>query len=340
MTDPDGNRQTRRYRILNLEPDGYSEQARQMLQSVGEINEGPLRRAELLARLSEYEVLIVRLGHQIDREMLDAGARLKVVVSATTGLDHIDLDATQARDIAVLSLRGEQAFLRGITATAEHTWGLLLSLMRRIPEAVQSVLAGRWDRDAYKGCDLAGKRMGIVGLGRLGRQVAEYGAAFRMNVAAYDPNITDWPVSVERRQSLSDLLADTDVLSIHVNLHRGTVKLIGKSELARLPNGAVLLNTSRGQVVDEEALHDALVSGHLRGAAIDVLADERCEEKRQRSNLIVYAKGHHNLLITPHLGGATSEAMRKTELFMANKLVQFLHSSQVSVSSHTQKRTA
>lgn len=327
MTDAHGNGHQPHYRVLNLEPDGYSMDARRKLESVADIDDGPFARNELLARLREYDVLIVRLGHQIDREVFDCGPRLKAVVSATTGLDHIDLESARARGVTVLSLRGEVAFLRSITATAEHTWGLLLALMRRIPEAVESVRAGRWDRDAYKGSDLAGKRLGIVGLGRLGRQVAEYGAAFRMSVAAYDPHTAEWPAFVERKPSLHELLADTDVCSIHVSLHPGTVNLIGKPELERLPKGAVLVNTSRGQVLDEDALYDALVSGHLRGAALDVLADERTVERRRANPLIAYTKRHHNLLITPHLGGATTEAMRATELFMAEKLLQLLQSS-------------
>ena len=175
------------YRILNLEPEGYCREARAVLERLGEISDGPLCRRELLERISAYDILIVRLHHQIDQEVFEAGKNLKAIVSATTGLDHIDLVTAEARNLPVLSLRGEQTFLSTITATAEHTWGLLLALMRRIPEAIDSVQAGLWNRDALKGHDLEGKRLGIVGFGRLGRQVAMYGSAFRMRVAAYDP---------------------------------------------------------------------------------------------------------------------------------------------------------
>ena len=313
------------YRILNLEPEGYCGEARAVLGRLGEINDGPLCRRELLERLSAYDILIVRLRHQIDREVFEAGKNLKAIVSATTGLDHIDLETAEARNVPVLSLKGEQTFLSSITATAEHTWGLLLALMRRIPEAIDSVQAGQWNRDALKGRDLEGKRLGIVGFGRLGRQVATYGSAFRMRVAAYDPFIETWQTAVLRKPSLPELLADSDVLTIHVNLHPGAVNLIGRAELAALPGGAVLVNTSRGQILDEAALLDALVSGRLSGAALDVLADERRHDIRSNNPLLTYAKHHHNLLITPHIGGATHEAMCKTEVFMAHKLTQFLH---------------
>ncbi len=320
-------------RILNLEPKGYCDEARMLLEGLGEVMNGPLSREALLDSLADYDILIVRLAHQIDKEVLDAGPRLKVIVSATTGLDHIDLKEAEARQIGVLSLQGEEEFLRNITATAEMTWALLLALMRRIPEAVRSVHAGEWNRDAFKGRDLAGKRLGIVGLGRVGRQVATFGSAFRMSVAAYDPGVTYWPPTVQRKLSLGGLLRDTDVLSVHVNLHPGTVGLIGRQELSWLPKGSVLLNTSRGDVVDDEALVEALTSGHLHGAAIDVVPQERREDKRRTSRLIAYSAAHANLLITPHVAGATHEAMRKTEVFMAHKLLDFFTTSQVGAMS-------
>ncbi len=314
-----------RYQILNLEPQGYSADARAVLATLGTVHDGPFQRRELLDRISAYDVLIVRLGHQIDQEVLDAGKHLKVIVSATTGLDHIDLEAAQARGIVVMSLKGEQSFLSSITATAEHTWGLLLALVRRITEACDSVKAGYWDRDAFKGHDLAGKRLGIVGLGRLGKQVAAYGAVFRMSVNAFDPRLDVWPETVMRRLSLRDLAAESDVLSLHVHLAPDTVGLVGKAELEALPRGAVLLNTSRGHILDEGALLEALESGHLAGAALDVLTGERSVDRRQDHPLLAYARRNRNLLITPHIGGATHEAMARTEIFMAHKLADRLH---------------
>lgn len=324
LDSENGTMTSPRCRILNLEPEGYCEEAQEVIESIGDVSDGPLSRQALLDQVSDYEIMIVRLGHQIDREVIKAGRKLKAIVSATTGLDHIDLEAARAQNVTIISLRGEETFLRSITATAEHTCALLLALMRRIPEAVESVRSGQWDRDSLKGRDLADKRLGIVGLGRVGRQVAGYGAAFKMEVAAYDPHVTDWLAIVQRKNSLQDLLAESDVLSLHVNLHPGTLNLIGKAELAWLPPGSVLINTSRGEVVDEEALTQALVSGHLQGAAVDVLHHERSNQQRQSSPLMLYAKDHHNLLMTPHLGGATCEAMKKTEIFMAQKLAEFV----------------
>lgn len=310
--------------ILNVEPLGYSEEARGLLRQVGELVEMPFCRAELLAQLRDYDVLIVRLAHQIDHEVIDAGPRLKAIVSATTGLDHIDVDYAASKGIAVLSLRGEIDFLRTISATAEHTWALLLSLLRRIPGACAAVQAGEWDRDAYRGHELDGKCLGIMGLGRLGHKIARYGQAFNMQVIAYDPFASEWVDGVERCTGLADFLRRSDVLTIHVPLNPETTHLIDAAALALLPPGAVLINTSRGEVVDETALIHALESGHLLGAALDVITHERDPYRRQNGPLLAYARTHDTLLITPHVAGATYESMAKTELFMARKLVDFL----------------
>lgn len=312
-------------RILNIEPFNYSPEARAILQQLGEVTEAPLDRHELIGRLVDYDVLIVRLAQQIDREVIDAGQRLKVIVTATTGLDHIDVSYARAQGIAVLSLRGEMAFLRTITATAEHTWALLLALVRHIPAAAAAVQLGGWDRDAFRGHDLADKRLGILGLGRIGEKVARYGLAFAMKVLAYDPVARDWPEYVTPCASMEELLTQSDVLAVHVPLTAETQNLIGSRELALLPPGALLLNTARGEVLDETALVQALLSGQLAGAALDVIAHEREVEQRNNGLLLNYARTHDNLLITPHLGGATYESMAKTEVFMAQKLTNFLN---------------
>ena len=307
-------------RILNAEPDNYSPEARQILTSIGELVEKRLSQAELRQWVSDFDVVIVRLGLAINREAIEAGHRLRAIVTATTGFDHIDVQFAEARGIAVLSLKGETEFLRTVPATAEHTWALLLALMRRVPQAVESVRAGEWNRDHFLGNDLCGRRLGIVGLGRIGEIVARYGLAFGMQVAAFDPYRSNWPPDVQRCSTLDELLRRLDVLSLHVPLNAETRHMIGKRELALLTPGTVLVNTARGAVLDEAALVDALSQGHLAGAALDVIDEERDAAKRRNSRLLAYAREHSNLLITPHIGGATVESMQRTELFMAEKL--------------------
>lgn len=307
-------------RILNAEPLNYSEHAKRVLRQIGELHERSLTREELLAILPEYDVLIVRLGFQVDRSLIDAGSRLKVIVTATTGLDHIDISYAQNKGIDILSLRGETEFLRSIPATAEHTWALLLSLVRYIPSAFASVCQSEWRRDSFRGRDLCGKRLGIVGLGRIGEKMARYGIAFQMQVIAWDPYRQDWMGGVDRKASLNELLGSVDILTLHVPLTSETKHMIGHREIGLLPAGAFLVNTSRGAVIEEIALLEALENGHLAGAALDVMEIERRQMNIGQNPLLRYARDHSNLLITPHIGGATVESMEKTELFMANKL--------------------
>jgi D-3-phosphoglycerate dehydrogenase len=312
------------FHILNVEPLDYAAEARMLLEDLGTLIEKEMSRSELLEELYNYDVLIVRLAHQIDRKIIDAGRRLKAIVSATTGLDHIDVAYARTRKIAVLSLQGEVSFLRSVSATAEHTWALLLSLLRWIVPASSAVNHGEWNRDAFRGHELNGKRLGIVGLGRIGEKVARYAQVFGMEVAAYDPFTANRLDDVWCAPILTDLLERSDVLSLHVPLTNETRGMIGAVELALLPAGALLINTSRGQLIDEVALVQALDRGHLAGAALDVLADERHADRRLNSPLLAYASKHNNLLITPHIGGATYESMAKTEVFMARKLKEFL----------------
>ena len=313
-----------RPRILNAEPDRYSSRARATLDEVADVTEEALDRDALLRALPEYDALIVRLGHQVDASLLAAGPQLRVVATATTGLDHIDLEAAKDNGVEVLSLRGESDFLRGVVATAEHTWALLLALLRRIPLASAAVKKGRWDRDAFRGQELDGKRLGIVGLGRIGEQVARYGQAFGMEVCAYDSYREVWPSDLTRMSTLEALLESSDVLAIHVPSNEDTRGMFGRRELSLLPTGAVIVNTARGAVLDGAAVVDSVTSGRLAGAAVDVVEGETSADGVGSDPLVLAARATDRILVTPHIGGATFESMEKTEIFMAGKLATFL----------------
>jgi D-3-phosphoglycerate dehydrogenase len=220
----------------------------------------------------------------------------------------------------VVSLKGEVEFLRSVRATAELTVALAFALMRRIPNAVQSVRSGEWDRDLFRGHELFGKTVGIVGLGRLGTLAAGYFKAFGMNVLGYDIR-SDFPVKVaDRVATLTELLQRSDVVTLHVAYDLSTRHLIGKPQIDTMPSHAVLINTSRGGVVDETALLSALQHGRIAGAALDVLDGE--PDINKNHPLIEYATKHDNLLITPHVGGNTVESFIKTEMFLAEKVVE------------------
>jgi len=309
--------------ILNAEPLEYSDEARSILQDIGTVDEFHHTRDSLIQCIQDYEVLIVRLGLSIDQDIIQAASKLKVIVTATTGLDHIDLEFAKKRNIEVLSLQGETEFLRSIPATAEHTWALLLSLVRKIPPAFYDVCHHKWDRDKFRGNDLYQKNLGILGLGRIGEKVAKYGLAFGMRVSAYDPYRSNWKTGIKRVYSLENLLKGSDVLTIHVPLNDETLYMIGLNELLLLPESAYIVNTSRGKILDEGGLLQVLENGKIAGAALDVISEER-EKSLGTDNLINYARENTNLLITPHIGGATVESMAMTEIFMARKLKNHL----------------
>jgi D-3-phosphoglycerate dehydrogenase len=315
-------------RILNIEPSNYSESARAEIEKLGEVIETHGSREDLLRLLPDFEVLIVRLGHKIDREVLEKGKRLKAIVTATTGLNHIDTEAAEKLGIRILSLKGETAFLRNVTATAELTWGLILNLMRKIPEAHNHVVSGGWQRDLFRGKDLKNRALGVVGYGRLGKIVAEYGKAFRMRILATDPHAQSAPRWV-RLFSLESLLRDADIVSLHVSLSPETVRFFGREEFRSMKPGAFFINTSRGELVDEEALLEALRSKKLGGAALDVLSGETSGTPGwlKAHPLRKYAEVSENLILTPHVGGGTEDSMAETELFMARKLTDLLKRS-------------
>lgn len=313
---------SRRWRVRIAEPDDFTEEAVRILQAVADVTLQPCDSSSLADALAGCDVFWFRLGHQIREDVLPPrGSGCRVVASAVTGLDHIDLDACERRGIDVVSLRGEVDFLKNVRATAELSVGLAMALMRRIPAASLSVLRGGWDRDQFRGYELYGKTAGIVGMGRLGRLVAGYFRAFGMEVLGTDPR-DDYPTEAAERVDLAELLERADVVSVHVALGPSTERLIGAPELAKMPPHAVVVNTSRGGIVDDEALLEALRAGGLAGAALDVIAGE--PHIGIDHPLVRYARDHDNLLLVPHIGGCTHESLRNTEVFLANKVVEAL----------------
>lgn len=306
--------------IVVTESDGFSPAAADLLRQFGKLVLAEVDRAGLLQAVAEADALWVRLRHQIDAEVLTAAPRLRVIATPTTGLDHVDLKEAHRRGIRVLSLRGETEFLKEVRATAELTVSLILALLRHVPAAVEHVVRGGWDRDRFRGRELFGKTAGIVGYGRLGTIVARYLCAFDMRVLAVDPHrpATAADPGVEL-VSFDDLLSLADVVSLHVNLCERTRGFWGKEEFARMKRGAWFINTARGELVDQAALLEALRSGQLGGAALDVVSGERRARMRDHP-LVAYARRYPNLLITPHIGGCTEESMEKTEFFLAQKL--------------------
>lgn len=264
------------------------------------------------------EGMVVRLGLTVDGDFIDQFPSLKWLATATTGLTHIDLDACTNQRINVFSLRDCSDKIQGVTSTPELAFGLILSLLRNIPAAHNSVVEdARWDRDSFRGSQIKGKCLGIVGLGRTGKRLATYAEAFDMEVIAYDPYIDDEDFGQAESVTLDELLGRADIVSIHVVLNDETTGMIGTDELSRLKPGAYIVNTSRGQVVDEDALTSALRSGHVAGVGTDVLCSENTDRGIVSSPLYEAAVNGLPVVITPHIGGCTLEAMQFTEQCLA-----------------------
>jgi D-3-phosphoglycerate dehydrogenase len=311
-----------RRRILLAEPADFSPAALAILERNAEVVAEPRDADGMRRALNEFDAIWFRLGHRITAEMLGAGTRCRLLATPVTGLDHIDLEACARQGVRVVSLRGEVDFLRTVRATAELTVALMLGLMRRLVPAAGHVAGGGWNRDEFRGHELHGKVLGIVGMGRLGQIVAGYADAFGMDVIGFDPR-PDYPaVRGRRADSLDDLLRESQIVSLHVSYGPSTRRLIGAREFALMRPDAVLINTARGGVIDEAALLRALDEQGIAGAALDVLADEPAIGTDHP--LVRYAGRRDNLLLTPHIGGNTTESFEKTEVFLAGRVVAAL----------------
>ncbi len=309
--------------ILNAEPKNFSPEALKILRTCGDVTSHSFSQAELSRRVKSYDVLWVRLGLCVNQNVLRHASKLKVIVTPTTGLDHIDLEAARRKGIQVLSLKGETHFLKTLSATAEHTWALILALMRRLPWAYQDVLNGGWDRDRFVGCQLKTKKLGILGFGRIGRLVARYAAAFDMKVGFYDPKVKQSGKTVVRFSSLKSFLKWLDILTVHISSSPKSAGFLNKRNLKWLRRRSWVINTSRGEVLDEKVLIELLKKKKIVGAAVDVLCAETRVWKKNHP-LVAYARKHSNLIVTPHLGGATMESMAQAEIFMAHRLACWL----------------
>ena len=314
-------------KILNAESSDYSQEAYSLLLSLGTVNQSDLTRKSLIKLVSGFDVLIVRLRNYIDKEIIDQAVNLKAIVTATTGLNHIDVEYANQKNIKVISLKGEYEFLKTVSATSEHTIGLILSLLRYIPDASNSVKKNIWDRNLFKGNEISGKMFGILGYGRIGTKVAKYAKAFGAKVIVYDiKKIDSKQKEIIIAETIDELLQNSDILSIHIPFNKSTANLIDKSKIDKMKKTSIIINTSRGEIINEVDLLSALELSQISGAALDVLANEHISPIKQSHPLIEYAKTHKNLIITPHIGGATYESMHKTEVFMAKKLSEWIKS--------------
>jgi D-3-phosphoglycerate dehydrogenase len=268
---------------------------------------------ELLQIIGNFHGLVIRSATKVTEAILEAGKNLKVVGRAGIGVDNVDVPAASARGVLVMNTPGGNTI-----TTAEHAISLLLALARRIPQATASMKAGKWEKDKLMGVELYQKTLGILGMGRIGSEVARRAKGLMMEVIAYDPFISE-EVAQEMGVQLVDLdrlFAESDFITIHTPLTKETQDLINETTLARMKDGVRIINSARGGIVDEEALYQALKSGKVAGAALDVFEKEPLNE----SPLLEL----DNFICTPHLGASTAEAQENVAIAIARQMVDYL----------------
>tara|TARA_B100000745_G_scaffold40360_1_gene24632 strand:- start:2249 stop:3826 length:1578 start_codon:yes stop_codon:yes gene_type:complete len=278
-----------------------------------------LNETELIDIIKDYEALVVRSETKVTPAVIRAGGQLKVIARAGIGVDNIDLEAATVAGIPVVN-----APIGNTVAAAEHTMALMLSLARNVPQAYASMKNGEWKRSAYMGVEVRGKVLGVVGLGRVGTEVAIRAKAFGMKLVAYDPFVSPDYASRLGAQvvSLDELLVSSDFITLHTPLTPNTNKLIGSRELGLMKPDARLINVARGELVDEAALLEALQADKLGGVALDVFVEEPPDDMTLAQ--------HSRVISTPHLGASTEEAQREVAIEAAGQVLAILDGQSAS----------
>ena len=284
-------------------------------------------REELEAALTTAEALIVRSETKVTAEMIAKAPNLKVVARAGIGVDTIDVAAATKRGIAVMNAPGANT-----VSAAEHAIALLLSLLRHIPEAAETMKQGGWDRKRFEGSELRGKTLGVVGLGRIGGYVAQVAHAFGMTIIAYDPFVAPQrAVELQARLlPIEQLLQEADIITLHVALTDETRHLLNAARLKLMKPTAFLVNTARGELVDEQALVAAVKEKRIGGAAIDVFAEEPLPKDSP-------LRGLERVLLTPHLAASTSEAQKRVAIEICTAVREALLNGDLSTAINLKK---
>lgn len=317
-------------KALHLESYNYSLEKLEVLENELKLFQKEFKtQDELINHLSEtqYNVIFTRLGLNLDANTLSTQKNLLFIVTPTTGLNHIDLDYCKEKSIEVISLKGEIEFLAKVKSTAEHTWALLLALVRNIPYAFQQVKNDIWERHNLMADELDQKTIGIIGYGRLGKIIARYAEAFEMDILVNDTrDISNEVKKNEKIVNIDELLESSDIVCLMINYEKNNIDFIDRVKLYKMKNNAILINTSRGEMVDELALIDALKNKEIALAATDVLKNDSVWNGKLEKvpEIIEYSKHNDNLIITPHMGGYGESSIRKTRDFITDKFINQL----------------
>lgn len=304
-------------RVVVTAPDYFSARSIALLERVGPLEARYFGAGELALAVADCEVLCVRVETRVDRALLDRARELKVVLSGTTGVNHVDTELLARRGVRLFHLHGEHT-----RPTAEHAFGLLLALERNLRAANDALLRGEWARHRFIGRELRGLTLGIVGIGRIGTEVAGLANAFGMMVLAYDPYLDDGEIAARgaaKVGGLDELFSRSSAITLHCPLSDETAGMIDARLMARLEDGGCLVNAARGGIVVEEDLVAEVSTGRL-AAAVDVFD----REPPGHSPLIRCALSHPNLVVTPHLGASTRQAVERASEGLARRALDHL----------------
>ena len=317
-------------RILVTEAEAYSQSTRECFLNSWDVTFAEIYDQDQLIKVcseSLYDVIFAKLGLVFDKRIFELQTEMTVLVTPTTGLNHIVISEAEFYGVKVLSLLGEVEFLSTVTSTAEHVWALLLAINRSLISAVSRVAKGEWKRQELDVHELSGSSLGIIGMGRLGRMVARFGLAFQMEVVGCDPHVSPESFPTDcKKVDLMELLVLSEYVVMLASYKPGDRPILGWAEFSKLRSGAVLINVSRGELIDEQALLCALVNGRLRGFGADVLVGDSSWGSSDifHSEVVECSKFDNRIIVTPHMGGYATEALEKTRKFMVAKLAQYL----------------
>ncbi len=295
--------------------DPLDEEAMELLRSKKEleVTSEHLEKDELIKIMPEIEVLVVRSATKVTADVIEAGKKLKIIARAGVGLDNIDLDKAKERGIKVLNTPGASA-----ASVAELTIGMMFALSRHIVRGTMDLKEGKWTKKQLKGVELGGKTLGIIGLGRIGREVAKRALALGMKVIAYDPFVKEIDMDV-KLVDLDEIFSNSDYITVHVPLIPETKHLINDEAFEKMKKGVFVLNCARGGIVDEEALLKALKDGKVAGAGMDVFETEPPTSDVEKELLSL-----PNVVATPHIGASTKEAQKRVGKEIVNRIFEEL----------------
>ncbi|MGC9333003.1 MAG: D-2-hydroxyacid dehydrogenase [Anaerolineae bacterium] len=294
----------------------------QMLEEAGiEVDNRPeITADELLQDAARYDGMVVRSRTRVPKEAIDAATNLKIIVRGGVGLDNIDVSYAQSKGISVRNTPKASS-----NSVAELALGYMLALARKIPQGTISMAEGEWKKKQLKGTEIAGKTLGLIGFGNIGGMLGEKAAALGMNVVFYRRTPTEVPYA--RQVSLDELLGESDYISLHVPKTPDTAYILNADAFAKMKKGVYIVHCGRGGTVDEDALYDALVSGRVAGAALDVYEDEKVNPGNPKLFELKDANGFLKVLGTPHIGASTVEGQDRVGVEVAEILIDFYKES-------------